>query len=186
MKKLKDLFQKDKNIFVVPKTAQDVIPVNKIYKDGIFQVGRNEFSKSYKFTDINYAAASHPDKEAMFIKYSEIINSFDPGARSKITILNRKLNKLDYENNIKIPLAKDGLDSFREEYNEILMDKALGTNSVIQEKYLTITINKKQFKNINKPEEFKNENDIRNNIEIKKDYIQKLLKKACNILRFVS
>ena len=145
MKKIRDLFQKDKNIFVVPKTAQEVIPVNKIYKDGIFQVGKNEYSKSYKFTDINYAAASRPDKEAMFLKYSEIINSFDPGARSKITILNRKLNKLDYENNIKIPLAKDGLDGFRDEYNEILMDKALGTNSVIQEKYLTITIIKKSI-----------------------------------------
>ena len=122
---------------------QSLSQLKTIYKDGIFQVGKNKYSKSYKFTDINYAVASRPDKEAMFLQYSELLNSLDPGSTSKITILNRRFNKVDYDNNVKIPLANDGLDGFREEYNEILMNKALGTNSIIQEKYITISINKK-------------------------------------------
>ena len=145
MKSIKNLFKQDKEVFIPPKSVQDVIPIKTIYKDGIFLVGKNKYSKSYKFSDINYAVASRPDKEAMFLQYSELLNSLDPGSTSKITILNRRFNKVDYDNNVKIPLANDGLDGLREEYNEILMDKALGTNSIIQEKYITISINKKNI-----------------------------------------
>ena len=145
MKTIKNLFKQDKETFITPKSVQDVIPVKTIYKDGIFQVGKNKYSKSYKFTDINYAVASRPDKESMFIQYSELLNSLDPGSTSKITILNRRFNKVDFEKNVRIPLANDGLDGFRLEYNDMLMEKALGTNSIIQEKYITISVNKKNI-----------------------------------------
>ena len=45
MKTLKMLFKQDKEVFVVPKGVQDIIPVNIIWQDGIFQVGKNKFSK---------------------------------------------------------------------------------------------------------------------------------------------
>ena len=96
MKTLKMLFKQDKEVFVVPKGVQDIIPVNRIWQDGIFQVGKNKFSKCFRFTDINYAVASRADKEAMFLEYSELLNSFDTNATTKITVLNRKLNKLDF------------------------------------------------------------------------------------------
>ena len=110
IKKLERFFQKDKNIFEIPKSVQDVIPIKMIYRDGIFLVDKNKYSKTFKFTDINFAAASKDDKESMFIKYSELINSLDPSVDSKITILNRRLNKIDYDNNIKIKEANDRLD----------------------------------------------------------------------------
>ena len=145
MKTIRNLFKQDKETFIPPKGVQDCIPIRKIYKDGIFEIGKNKYSKSFKFTDINYAVASRNDKEAMFLQYSELLNSFDPGATTKITILNRRLNKVDFEKNMKIPLNKDKLDKYREEYNEMLIDKALGTNSIVQEKFLTISVNKKNI-----------------------------------------
>lgn len=36
----------------VPKTVQDTIPIDTIYRDGIFRMG-NKYSKSYRFLDIN-------------------------------------------------------------------------------------------------------------------------------------
>lgn len=66
MKTIKRLFKQDKEVFNLPKSVQDVIPVQKIYKDGIFQIGKNKYSKCFKFTDINYAVASRNDKEAMW------------------------------------------------------------------------------------------------------------------------
>ena len=39
----------------------------------------HKYSKTYKFTDINYAVASREDKEAMFLEYSELLNSLDSG-----------------------------------------------------------------------------------------------------------
>lgn len=137
------LFKKDKEAFVVPKGVQDIIPVNRIWEDGIFQVGKEKYSKCYKFSDINYAVASRSDKEGMFLEYSELLNSFDTGATTKITILNRRLNKIDFEKTILLPLAEDRLDDYRKEYNKMLLDKATGANEIIQEKFITIPINKK-------------------------------------------
>ena len=145
MRILKEIFKRDKEKFVVPKNAQDIIPIKTIWDDGIFEVQKNKYSKCYKFIDINYAVASHEDKESMFLDYSELLNSLDPGATSKITVLNRRLNRVDFEKNIMIPKANDNLDEYRDEYNKMLLDKALGSNSIIQEKFLTISVNKKSY-----------------------------------------
>ena len=55
-----------------------------------------KFAKTYKFTDINYLVASREDKESMFLTYSELLNSLDSGATTKITINNRRLNKANF------------------------------------------------------------------------------------------
>lgn len=71
IKTLTNLRKQEKEKFVVPKGVQDVIPVTAIYDDGIFRYGKDKFSKSFKFSDINYAVASREDKEGMFLEYSE-------------------------------------------------------------------------------------------------------------------
>lgn len=145
IKTLSNLTKQDKEKFKVPKKVQQVIPVDTIYNDGIFQVGKNKFSLTYKFTDINYAVASCEDKEAMFLEYSELLNSFDSGATTKITISLRRLNKENFEKEILLPLMNDSLDQYREEYNQMLLDKAMGTNGMIREMYLTVSIFRKNY-----------------------------------------
>lgn len=143
IKTLSNLFKQDKEKFVVPKGVQYCIPIYAIYDDGIFRVGRDKYSKTFKFTDINYDVASREDKEAMFLEYSELLNSLDSGATTKLTINNRRLNRLDFEKTILIPEAGDKLDMYREEYNKMLLDKATGANATVHDKYVTISINKK-------------------------------------------
>lgn len=82
-------------------------------------------------------------KEAMFLEYSELLNSLDSGATTKITINNRRLNRANFEKTILLPLKGDALDEYREEYNRMLLDKATGANAIIQEKYITISVCKK-------------------------------------------
>lgn len=144
IKTLQKIMKQDKEKFVVPKGVQQVIPIRTIWPDGIFCVG-NKFSKSYRFEDINYAVASKEDKEAMFLTYSELLNSFDSGATTKITINNRRLNKADFESSILIPLKDDKLDEYRREYNQMLLDKATGANSIVQDKYVTVSVMKKNI-----------------------------------------
>ena len=136
IKTLTNLLKQDKEKFVVPKGVQDCIPITAIYDDGIFRVGKDKYSKSFKFTDINYAVASREDKEAMFLEYSELLNSLDSGATTKLTINNRRLNRLDFEKTILIPETGDELDVYREEYNKMLLDKATGANAIVQDKYV--------------------------------------------------
>jgi len=144
IKTLQKIMKQDKEKFVVPKGVQQAIPIRTIWPDGIFCVG-NKFSKSYRFEDINYAVASKEDKEAMFLSYSELLNSFDSGATTKITINNRRLNKADFESSILITLKDDRLDEYRKEYNQMLLDKATGANSIVQDKYVTVSVMKKNI-----------------------------------------
>lgn len=145
MKTLSNLFKRDKEKFVVPKCVQDLIPVETIWEDGVFLVGKNKYSKCYKFSDINYSVASKEDKETMFLEYSELLNSFETGATTKITIANRRLNRIDFEKTIMLPMENDKLDEYREEYNKMLLSKITGANGIIQEKYITISIDKENI-----------------------------------------
>ena len=72
IKTLTNLFKKDKEKFVVPKGVQDVIPVAAIFDDGIFKVGKDKYSKTYRFTDINYAVASREDKDSMVVELTDM------------------------------------------------------------------------------------------------------------------
>ena len=145
MKTMKTLFKQDKEKFVVPKGVQDILPVKAIYTDGIFQVGANKYAKSYKFEDINYAVASGDDQQGMFLEYCQILNSFDSGATTKLTINNRRLNKLDFKRKILIPMRGDAMDVYRDEYNRMLYSKAITSNSIVQDKYVTISVTKKSI-----------------------------------------
>lgn len=144
IKTLKNLLKQDKERYTVPRKVQDVIPIRRIWKDGIFMTG-GKFAKTYKFTDINYLVASREDKESMFLTYSELLNSLDSGATTKITINNRRLNKANFEQSILMPLRGDFRDEYRREYNQMLLDKATGANGIVQEKYLTISVVKKDI-----------------------------------------
>ena len=142
LKTLQKIFKQDKEKIKIPQYVQDIIPVKAIWEDGIFKVGNNKYSKSYKFLDINYAVASKEDKEAMFLEYSELLNSLDTGATTKITINNRRINKLDFEKKILLKYTGDELDKYRKEYNEMLVNQSKMAHGIVQEKILTISVYK--------------------------------------------
>ena len=129
--------------FTVPHSVQDAIPIRRIWPDGIFQAGK-QFSKTFSFTDINYSIAGKDEKTSMFLDYSELLNALDSGASAKITIHNRRLDKAEFERALLLPMKEDGLDGYRREYNEMLLSKVTGTNnSVVQERYFTVSVVKK-------------------------------------------
>ena len=145
IKTLTNVLKQDKEKFAVPRKVQDIIPVRSIWTDGVFMTGKNKFSKMWRFTDINYAVASRDDKAGMFLGYSELLNSLDSGCTAKITINNRRLNMLDFEDRILLKMMGDPLDVYRKEYNDMLTDKATGSNAIIQDKYITISVNRKSI-----------------------------------------
>lgn len=145
IKTLKNIKNQEKGKSTIPKSVQEVIPIKKIYSDGIFLVGKNKYSIMYRFTDINYAVASKEDKETMFLDYSELLNSFDSGATTKITIALRRINKQDFKKDILLKFKEDGLDIYRQEYNQMLLDKSVNAKGMVREIYLTISIFKKSY-----------------------------------------
>ena len=144
MQSIKSILSTDRERYKVPRKVQDVIPIRRFWPDGISLVG-NKFVKSWKFTDINYLVASREDKERMFLIYSELLNSLDSGGTTKITVNNHHLKRSDFEDSILMPLKADGLDEYREEYNKMLLDKSVDANGILQEKYVTVTVAKKNI-----------------------------------------
>ena len=144
IRSIKTIMRQDREPYRVPRRVQDVIPIQCVWPDGIFKVGV-KFSKTYRFTDINYKVAGQEDKETMFRNYSELLNCLDCAASTTLTICNRRQSQADFEQSILMPMREDRLDKYRREYNQMLMDKATGANGITQEKYITITVYKRDI-----------------------------------------
>lgn len=125
MKAIKQVMKKDQEPYRVPKRVQDVIPIKCIWSDGIFLVG-TRYSKTFRFTDINYMVASQEAQKKLFLAYAALINSLDCGATTKITLNNRHLNRKNFADTVLMKLKNDYLDYYRMEYNDVIMSKATG------------------------------------------------------------
>ena len=110
---------------------QASIPIEKIYDDGIWKVNNN-FSRTWKMTDINFAVASDEDKRAMLNQFCSFLNSLPVDASIKITINNRKLNLKEFRRTLMLQAKKDGIDEYRAEYNKMLERKAAATQNMVQ------------------------------------------------------
>lgn len=135
---MKRLLNPDMDVFRVPHSVQQAIPVDRITKDGIFQCGRR-YSKTFGFSDINYSVASEEEQKAMFLGWAAVLNSIDEHASAKITICNCPLDRQEFENSILIALKNDGLNPYRKEYNRMLRDKAMSQSGRVQQRYMTIS-----------------------------------------------
>ena len=143
LKSLKDILKRDKEAFTVPRSVQDAISIKAIYDDGIFLVGKNKYSKTYRFSDINFAIASDDEKEDILQEYVSLLNSLDSSATTKITINKRRLNTEDFKKKVLLNMENDELDRYRSVYNDMLLDKVSSANYFVLEKYITVTVNKK-------------------------------------------
>lgn len=143
IKTLNQILKSEKEPFKVPSSVQETIPIRKIWKDGTFQVG-NKFSRTFRFTDVNYSVAARDDQLAMFLAYCELLNALEIGATTKITINNRRMTKSSFARNL-IQHVDDGLDEYRDEYNSMIMDAAIRGNGILQEKYITVSVIKKSY-----------------------------------------
>ena len=144
LKSIKKLLAQEKEKYRIPRKVQDLIPIDCIWKDGIFRSG-NKYSKVYRFTDINYQVASLEDKKLMFFDYSAILNGMDAGATHKITKNLHRMSRWDFEESVLMPMLGDEQDQYRQESNDILLGQTIGNNGVTQEGYYTISVVKKNI-----------------------------------------
>jgi len=143
LKTLRNTISQDREGFRIPKSVQDVIPIVRIWEDGVFLMSNKRYSKTYQFTDVNYSVASKEDKESMFLIYSALLNSLDSNATTKLTIINRRMSGRDFEQGVLLAKKGDSLDRFRDEYNTMLTDKISAADSMVRDLYITISVHKK-------------------------------------------
>lgn len=130
-----------------PHTAQDSIPFERMYKDGICRLANGRYSKCIEFEDINYQLAQPDDKTAIFEALCDMYNSFDASISVQLSLISRHANKDDFKNSITIAPQNDDFDSIRAEYTEMLRTQLeRGNNGLIKTKFLTFTVEAKDIR----------------------------------------
>ena len=132
----------ERTAFRIPRSVQQSIPIQRVYRDGIWQVN-GKYSQTWRFSDINYSLASYEDQRDMFTAYCGVLNSLPTDAVTKITIHNRRLNSSDFQHSVLMRECGDDLDKYRREYNRVLTEKAAASNNLIQDKYITVSVVRK-------------------------------------------
>lgn len=144
------------------KSAQDTIPYQRMYPDGICRVTDKLYTKTLCFQDINYQLAQNEDKTAIFDSWCDFLNYFDSSIHFQFSFLNMTANEKNYESSIQIKPQEDDYDSIRTEYAGMLHNQlAKGNNGLVKTKYLTFGIEADDIK-IAKPRLERIENDIWN------------------------
>lgn len=130
----------------VPKTSQGTIPYRAAYDNGIIEIEQGIFSKSYFIDDVNFKIASQNDQDDIFLKYGDMLNMFDHNEKIEVTVFNRSVVREKFEQEVLMENKYDGLDEYRQESNEILLEKmSEGKNNITKERYLTLTIEAKDY-----------------------------------------
>lgn len=147
------------------KSAQDSIPYERMWADGICRTINNHYTKTIQFQDINYQLSQNEDKTAIFEGWCDFLNYFDSSIEFQLSFLNLAASQETFAQSINIPLQNDDFDSIRSEYSDMLQNQlARGNNGLIKTKYLTFGIEADSV-NAAKPRLERIETDILNNFK---------------------
>ena len=147
------------------KSAQDSIPYERMWPDGICRISDSHYTKTIQFQDINYQLSQNEDKTAIFEGWCDFLNYFDSSIHFQLSFLNLAASEETFANSISIPPQRDAFDSIREEYTSMLQNQlARGNNGLIKTKYLTFGIDADSIKAA-KPRLERIETDILNNFK---------------------
>ena len=125
----------------IPQTAQDSIPFQRMFPDGICRVTDNYYTKTIQFQDINYQLAQQEDQTAIFEEWCSFLNFFDSSIRFELSFMNMATDAADFEKMIRIPFKKDMFNHIRIEFSSMLKRQlAQGNNGLTKTKYLTFGI----------------------------------------------
>ncbi|WP_409967767.1 conjugal transfer protein TraE [Bengtsoniella intestinalis] len=147
------------------KSAQDSIPYERLYPDGICKVEGDFYSKTILFEDINYQLAENEDKTAIFDGWCDFLNYFDPQINFQLSFLNLMGNEKTFEDSITIKEQDDAFNGIRREYSEMLLSQlSKGNNGILKRKYLTFGTNAKNYKKA-KPRLERIESEVKSNLK---------------------
>lgn len=162
---VKEIIKRAKKEEAVPKTAQQSIPFDRMFKNGICRVGSDYYTKTIQFQDINYQLALQEDKTEIFEEWCSFLNFFDSSVHFELSFMNMATDAERFEKSIAIRHKKDEFNNIRDEYSSMLFHQMeAGNNGLTKTKYLTFGIKASSMKEA-KPRLIHIETDILNNFK---------------------
>ena len=147
----------------VPRTAQQSIPMQRMFEDGTCRVKPNYYTRTIAYQDINYQLAQQEDKTAIFEEWCSFLNFFDSSIKFELSFVNMATDSTEFEKSIRIPYQKDGFDDVRAEYSQMLRQQlAKGNNGLTKTKFITFGVEGESMAQV-KPRLDHIQNDLLNN-----------------------
>ena len=148
-----------------PRTAQQTLPFDRVFPDGIVRVGMDYYTKTIQFQDINYQLAQQDDKTEIFEEWCSFLNFFDSSVHFQLSFMNFATEVGDFEKKIAIAHQEDRFNDVRDEYSGILLrNMQAGNNGLTKVKYITFGIHADSMRSA-KPRLIHIEMDILNNFK---------------------
>ena len=164
-KEVKRVIEKARKDDGLPRTAQQSIPFERMFPDGICRVHDGFYTKTIQFQDINYQLAQQEDKTTIFEEWCSFLNFFDSSVKFELSFINQSTDAESFEKSIRIAPRRDGFNSVRTEYSSMLKRQlAQGNNGLTKTKYLTFGIEATSMKSA-KPRLIHIETDLLNNFK---------------------
>ncbi len=149
----------------IPRTAQQTIPFQRMFQDGICRVGKDFYTKTIEFQDINYQLALPEDQTSIFGEWCGFLNYFDSSVSAQISFMNMATDADLFKKSIAIEHTKDKFNSVRDEYSGVIFEQMqAGNNGLYKVKYLTFGIHADSLKTA-RPRLIHLEMDILNNFK---------------------
>ena len=140
-RQVQEIIERAKRDDSIPRTAQQSIPFQRMFPDGICRVSDRYYTKTIQYQDINYQLAQQEDKTAIFEEWCSFLNFFDSSIHFELSFMNMATDAEVFEKNIRIPLRNDHFNSVRSEYSQMLKTQlAQGNNGLTKTKYITFGI----------------------------------------------
>lgn len=164
-KQVREIVEKARRTDKVPHTAQESIPFDRMFQDGICRVGQDYYTKTIQFADINYQLALQEDKTEIFEEWCAFLNFFDSSVHFELSFMNMATDAEAFSRSIAIPHQKDEFNGVRDEYSTMLFRQMeAGNNGLTKTKFLTFGIHADSMKTA-KPRLIHIETDILNNFK---------------------
>jgi hypothetical protein len=147
----------------VPHTAQQSIPMQRMFENGTCRVRTNYYTRTIAYQDINYQLAQQEDKTAIFEEWCSFLNFFDSSIKFELSFVNVATDSSEFEKSIRISFQKDGFDDVCAEYSQMLRQQlAKGNNGLTKLKYITFGVEGESMAQV-KPRLDHIQNDLLNN-----------------------
>lgn len=164
-KKLVKAKLKEKKSKKVAHTAQQSIPYQEMFKDGICRVNDHYYTKCIQFFDINYQLAQNEDKTAAFEFWCDFYNYFDSSVHLQLSCMSQYANISEMSATIDIPSQDDDFNEIRTEYAGMLKEQlAKGNNGLVRAKFVTFGVEAESIR-VAKPKLERIEADVISNLK---------------------
>ena len=121
----------------VPRTAQQSIPMQRMFEDGTCRVKNGYYTRTVEFQDINYQLALPEDRMAIYEEWCSFLNFFDSSIHFELSFVNTATDSTEFEKSIRIPFQKDGFDDVRAEYSQMLRQQLSKGNNGLTKRTIT-------------------------------------------------